>query len=92
MAYDKAGMKREARDLYADMLVNAVDPDMKARVIALSTELDGSADAAMKQIQEKRALQAKDAPNFTLKNYDGQPVSLADYRGKVVMLNFWHPT
>lgn len=92
MAYDKAGMKREARDLYADMLVNAVDPDMKARVIALSTELDGSADAAMKQIQEKRALQAKDAPNFTLKTYDGQPVSLADYRGKVVMLNFWHPT
>lgn len=29
------------------------------------------------------------APNFTLENLDGQEVSLEDYRGKIVMLNFW---
>lgn len=29
------------------------------------------------------------APNFTLKNMDGESLSLSDYRGKVVMLNFW---
>ncbi|WP_226641808.1 redoxin domain-containing protein [Mesobacillus subterraneus] len=29
------------------------------------------------------------APNFTLKNLAGEEVSLKDYRGKKVMLNFW---
>jgi peroxiredoxin len=29
------------------------------------------------------------APNFSLKDADGNPVHLADYRGKVVLVNFW---
>jgi peroxiredoxin len=33
--------------------------------------------------------QRKPAPNFTLKDSTGQNVKLSDYRGKVVLLNFW---
>lgn len=29
------------------------------------------------------------APDFTLKNLKGKPVTLSQYRGKVVFLNFW---
>jgi len=29
------------------------------------------------------------APEFTAKGLDGKPVKLSDYRGKVVLLNFW---
>ncbi len=29
------------------------------------------------------------APDFTLKGIDGNEVKLADYKGKVVMINFW---
>lgn len=29
------------------------------------------------------------APSFTLNDLEGRPVSLADYKGKVVLLNFW---
>ncbi|MEK9629706.1 MAG: TlpA disulfide reductase family protein [Nitrospinota bacterium] len=30
-----------------------------------------------------------DAPNFTLKNLEGKEVSLRDFRGKYVLVNFW---
>lgn len=29
------------------------------------------------------------APDFTLENLDGEKVSLSDYRGKIVLINFW---
>jgi len=32
------------------------------------------------------------APDFTLSMLNGRRVSLSDYRGKVVMLNFWYAT
>lgn len=36
---------------------------------------------------------AKPAPAFTLPDYpDRKQVSLADYRGKVVLINFWYPS
>jgi cytochrome c biogenesis protein CcmG/thiol:disulfide interchange protein DsbE len=31
----------------------------------------------------------KPAPEFTIKDGDGRDVSLSDFRGKVVLLNFW---
>ncbi|HVJ08212.1 MAG TPA: TlpA disulfide reductase family protein [Acidisarcina sp.] len=39
--------------------------------------------------QEVSQLQGKPAPNFTLSDLNGKKVSLADYRGKAVLLNFW---
>jgi len=37
----------------------------------------------------KSQSQRKPAPNFSLKDADGNAVSLSDYRGKVVLVNFW---
>ena len=34
-------------------------------------------------------LEGKMAPNFTLKNSDGKKVSLSDYKGKAVVVDFW---
>ena len=31
----------------------------------------------------------KPAPNFILENINGEEVSLEDYKGKIIMLNFW---
>lgn len=33
--------------------------------------------------------QLKDAPDFTLKNRDGEPFTLSEHEGKVVVLNIW---
>ncbi len=34
-------------------------------------------------------LRGKAAPGFTLKDLDGKKVSLADYKGRAVLVNFW---
>jgi peroxiredoxin len=37
----------------------------------------------------KPAVERRDAPDFALKDENGKTVHLSDYRGKVVLLNFW---
>jgi len=54
--------------------------------IALVSACSSSESASASATAEKNR---KPAPNFTLKDANGQSVSLADYKGKVVLLNFW---
>ena len=42
------------------------------------------ADLASAKIKE-----GENAPNFTLKNLEGKDVSLIEFRGKFVLINFW---
>jgi peroxiredoxin len=42
-----------------------------------------------KSFQVSSAARTPAAPNFTLKNLNGETVSLTDFRGKYVFLNFW---
>jgi len=51
------------------------------------------APAESSAVQETDAvsspLLSNPAPDFTLRDLAGRPVSLADYRGKAVLINFW---
>lgn len=48
-----------------------------------SVQQDVSADEGLPNLRGKRA------PEFTLKTLDGKKVSLSDYKGKAVLINFW---
>lgn len=49
------------------------------------------ADKSMSQLTAQRGIVkvGDDAPNFQLRDLDGNVVSLSDFRGRVVLVNFW---
>jgi peroxiredoxin len=52
--------------------------------VACAAAVDFSVIPKLEEVKDHPA-----APEFTLTNPDGKPVSLKDYRGKLVFLNFW---
>jgi peroxiredoxin len=55
-----------------------------AILVLCSCTASSSTNAASKESKER-----KPAPEFTLRDANGSSVKLSDYRGKVVLLNFW---
>jgi tetratricopeptide (TPR) repeat protein len=91
-AYDAAGKKERARDLYKELLYSQEDPIMRSRVELLTKELGGSVQTVTQEIDQHRRDASYPAQDFTLNDYAGKPIHLSDFKGKVVLLNFWHPT
>nr|WP_256502643.1 TlpA disulfide reductase family protein [Desulfuromonas sp. KJ2020] len=62
---------------------------MTAFLLLFTFVLPGVSLTAETSVPAGRVVVGSIAPDFTLKNLKGEPVSLAQFRGKVVFLNFW---
>ncbi|GAA0178705.1 redoxin domain-containing protein [Clostridium sediminicola] len=55
-----------------------------------SKKTNNSTEEVKVQIDSSVELKVgEEAPNFTLENLSGKATSLKDYRGKIVLINFW---
>ena len=61
----------------------------KAKLYSLMHEWEKVAEYRLRAAE---LMFGKPAPNFTLKDINGKAVSLKDFRGKVVLLDFWATT
>lgn len=101
--YNKQGKELDAFLTLENFVVkNGKNADVMKELQPLYTKLNnnkGNFDnyASAVEVKAKEAMVSKyksemikkEAPQFSLVNRDGKTVSLADYKGKVVVLDFW---
>jgi len=62
---------------------------LAATALCLACLFQGCSTSSVKAASVKPDKDRKEAPSFALKDADGKLVHLSDYRGKVVLLDFW---
>ncbi|MGY3052341.1 peroxiredoxin [Pedobacter sp. UYEF25] len=70
--------------------------DFEAELVKFSDEIkteiigNPTVDAFVKQMALLKAVQVgQPAPGFTINSIDGKPISLSDFKGKFVLIDFW---
>lgn len=90
-AQDAAGQKKVYDEVLKQTVKEPTD-ELRALAFAVGAKLAKTQPQVEADLFQLLEAQAKPAKEFSLKRYgDDKVISLADYRGKVVLLNFWYP-
>ena len=91
-ALDGTGQTAVAYQKLLDGAITRPNIKLLAEMKALGKKLGKDKNQIEADLQAKITAQTKPIKDFSLARFDGdKKVSLADYRGKVVLLNFWYP-
>ncbi len=92
-AQDAAGHTATAYDALLVVAAKSPTDPVNAAIAKYGAKLGKNAAAMDADLWAKLETNAKPAPEFSLPDYPGgKPVRLADYRGHVVLVNFWYPS
>jgi peroxiredoxin len=81
---------KKAEAVLAGMRAGATMPLTKEQVDELEKTHKQTADYLTQEAKRWAEVVGKPAPAWELKDLDGKPHALADYKGKVVVLDFWY--
>ena len=91
-ALDASGQTDAAYHLLIDNAVKRPSAEMLREMNSEGKKLGKDKTQIEADLQAKIAAQTKPIKDFSLARFDSNKnVSFADYRGKVVLLNFWYP-
>lgn len=91
-AIEGKGQTQQAYDELLQQMAKEPSPMLRAELNKLGDKLGKTPSQVESDIYRVWDTEAKLAKDFTLKHYgDEKDISLANYRGKVVLLNFWYP-
>ncbi len=91
-AYQDAGRLDDAIEALLDILSISMNEDAMAHLVEIYTEKHGDTTGIAALVSDRRKNKTRPAPDFRMTSMDGEEVSLSDYRGQVILLNFWFPT
>ena len=92
-ALEAAGDPTAAYASLTDVTAKTPSDELIAETTRIGGVLKKSPAAVAEDVRAMREAGAKPAPPFTLPAYaDRKSVSLADYQGHVVLINFWYPS
>ena len=93
LIYDANGRDEAAKEIYIGLLSHMEHPEIRHHLEKIVQESGQSMEDLNTAINRMRKDNAKPVPELKLPSLaDGEAISIADYRGKVVLLSFWHPT
>ena len=90
--FKKANRNEDVLQLFKNLEAQYPEKLSLSRRIANIHEESGNTKLAIEylsKIKPALALLEKPVPNFSTTDLDGKPISLQQYRGKVVLLDFW---
>jgi peroxiredoxin len=85
----KAAVEKAVADLKAARR-GLERPEFRERVDAMLAEHEQQAQAIVEMAERRAALLGKPAPEWSTTDLEGKPHALKDYRGKVVLMDFWY--
>lgn len=91
-ALDGMGQTEAAYQLLLGVMASVPSDTFKSAFTKYGTKLKKTEGEINSDVLGKLEARAKPVKDFTLTRYGTEkPVTLSDYRGKVVLLNFWYP-
>jgi thiol-disulfide isomerase/thioredoxin/Flp pilus assembly protein TadD len=102
MALEKVGKTDEAIEVYiraaavfpkgsaqAETLLRALYEKRNGSVQGLDARIASARDVSRKRVVFEERRYEKQAPEWALKDIAGKPVKLSDFKGKVIVMDFW---
>ena len=91
-AYEELGRHDEAIESLLDILAVSMNDEAMSQLETTYAEKYGDTTGVHALVAEKRKAVIEPATDFRMASLTGETVTLSDFKGKVVLLDFWFPT